>query len=54
MRVVEGRREGLGLAQRRQDAPKVARRKERRAQGESEIDGLLKWCCAVPADAGGC
>ena len=33
--------EGLGLAQLRQDAPKVARRQERRAQGEPEIDGLL-------------
>ena len=41
MRVVESLREGLGLAQRRQDTPEVARRQERRAQGEPEIDGLL-------------
>ena len=40
-RVVEGRREGLGLAQIRQDTPRVARWEERRAQGEPEIDGLL-------------
>src|SRR5437764_15350129 len=40
-RVVEGRRESLGLAQTRQDTPKVARRLERRTQGEAEIDGLL-------------
>ena len=30
-RVVEGRRKGLGLAQSRQDTPRVTRRKERRA-----------------------
>ena len=40
-RVVEGHGEGLGLAQERQDTPKVARRMERRAQGEPEVDGLL-------------
>jgi hypothetical protein len=37
-RIVEGHREGLGLAQSRQDTPKIAERAERRAQGESEID----------------
>ena len=52
-RVVEGRREGLGLAQIRQDTPKVARRQERRAQGEPEIDGLLARVALSPADAGG-
>ena len=41
MRVVEGFRESLGLTQRRQDTPRVARREERQAQGEPEIDGLL-------------
>src|SRR6516162_3403398 len=40
-RVVEGRRQGLGFVQSRQDTPKVAGRQERRAQGEPEIDGLL-------------
>ena len=50
-RVIEGRREGLGLAQIRQDTPKVARRKERRAQGEPEIDGLLARVALSPADA---
>ena len=40
-RVVEGHREGLGLAQICQDVPTVAERTERRAQGEPEIDGLL-------------
>ena len=40
-RIVEGFGEGLGLAQICQDTPQVARRKERCAQGESDIDGLL-------------
>src|SRR3989442_596332 len=40
MMVVEGRSEGFGLAQIGQDTPKIAGRTERRAQGESEIDGL--------------
>ena len=52
-RVVEGRCEGLGLAQIRQDTPKVARRQERRAQGEPEIDGLLARGVRSPADAAG-
>ena len=52
-RVVEGLSEGLGLAQIRQDAPQVARRMERRAQGEPEIDGLLARVALSPADAGG-
>ena len=52
-RVVEGRREGLGLAQIRQDTPKIAERPERRAQGESEIDGLLARVALSPADAAG-
>ena len=52
-RVVEGRGEGLGLAQIRQDTPKVARRPERRAQGEPEVDGLLARVALSPADAGG-
>src|SRR5205823_13873718 len=39
-RVIEGRREGLGLPQVSQDTPQVAGRIERRAQGEAEIDGL--------------
>src|SRR4029453_10388195 len=42
MRIAEGHREVLGFAQTRQDAPKVARGKERRGQAEPEIDGLLK------------
>jgi hypothetical protein len=40
-RVVEDRREILGLTQSREDTPRVAGRKERRPQGEPEIDGLL-------------
>jgi hypothetical protein len=40
-RVVEGRSKALGLAQIRQDGPPVARRQERRTQGEPEIDRLL-------------
>src|SRR5262249_20725772 len=40
-RVVEGLGEGLGLAQSHQDMLSVARRPERRAQGEAEINGLL-------------
>jgi hypothetical protein len=40
-RVVEGRGEGFGLAQNRQNTPRVARRKECRTQGEPEINGLL-------------
>src|SRR5262249_22119610 len=39
--VVEGLGEGLGLAQHRQNTPQVARRSERRAQDEPEINGLL-------------
>src|SRR5215475_11682641 len=39
--VVEGYREGLGLAYQRQHTPEVARRKERLVQGESEVDPLL-------------
>jgi hypothetical protein len=39
--IVEGLGKGLGLPQRREDTPKIARRKERRAQGDAEIDGLL-------------
>ena len=34
-RVVEGRREGLGLVQIRQNTPEVARRKERRSAGRA-------------------
>jgi hypothetical protein len=41
MRVVEGLREGLSLAQTCQDTPKITERTECRAQGESEINGLL-------------
>jgi hypothetical protein len=41
MRVFEGRCKSLGLTQTRQDTPKGARRKERIAQGEPEVDGLL-------------
>ena len=41
MRVVEGGRERLGLAQHRQDPLQSAERAERRAQGEAEVDGLL-------------
>jgi hypothetical protein len=40
-RVVEGCGEGCGLVQICQDTPSVARRPERHAQGEPEIDGLL-------------
>ena len=40
-RVVEGRCEGLGLVQGRQDTLKSAERTERRAQRGPEIDGLL-------------
>src|SRR4030095_13355619 len=40
-RVVEGYREGLGLAQICHSVPQVATWVERRAQGEPEIDGLL-------------
>src|ERR1043166_7509682 len=40
-RVIEGLREGLRFTQVRQDTLQVACRQERRAQGESEIDGLL-------------
>ena len=40
-RVVEGCRQGRGLVQIGQDTPEVVRRKERRAHGEPEIDGLL-------------
>jgi hypothetical protein len=40
-RIVEGCREGLGLAQSRQDTPQIAEWTKRRAQGEPEIDGLL-------------
>jgi hypothetical protein len=40
-RVVEGHRKGLGLAQARQDAPRVPRRQEGIMQDEPEIDGLL-------------
>jgi hypothetical protein len=40
-RVIEGRREGFGLAQQCQDTAKVARWHERIAQGEPQIDGLL-------------
>jgi hypothetical protein len=39
--IVDGRREGLGLAQQRQHALEITGWKERRAQGEPEIDGLL-------------
>ncbi len=40
-RVVEGLGEGLGLVQVCQDPPRVAKRAERRAQGEPEIDPML-------------
>ena len=40
-RVVERRREGLGLVQVGQDTLIVARGRQRGAHGESEIDGLL-------------
>jgi hypothetical protein len=40
-RVVEGHRKGLGLAQARQDAPRITRRQEGIMQDEPEIDGLL-------------
>jgi hypothetical protein len=40
-RVVEGRSKGLSLVQVCQDTPKVTRRHEHRAQGESKVDGLL-------------
>ena len=43
MLVVEGRSEGLGLAQQCQDPPKIAEQAECRAQGESEVDGLRKY-----------
>src|SRR5262245_57241821 len=43
MRVVESHRERLSLTQIRQDPPDIARRKERRAQGKPEIDGLLAY-----------
>src|SRR5882762_9342213 len=46
MLVVEGRGEGLSLAQICQDTPKIAEQEERRAQGEPEIDGLLA-CVAL-------
>ena len=39
--ITEGLSESLGLAQTRQDRPQVAQRKERRAQGEPEVDRLL-------------
>ena len=39
--IVESLSEGLGLAQTRQDTPSVARRQERRTQGEPEINSLL-------------
>jgi hypothetical protein len=42
MLVVEGRSEGLSLAQIYQDTPKIAEQAERRAQGEPEVDGLRK------------
>jgi hypothetical protein len=45
-RVVEGRREGLGLVQKRQNTPIIAERAERCAQGEPEIDALLA-CIAL-------
>src|SRR5439155_20207966 len=45
-RVVEGHREGFGLAQISHSTPKVTKRSERRAQGEPEIDGLLT-CVAL-------
>ena len=43
-RVVEGHREGLGLAQQRQYTLAtlgITKRRERRAQGEPEVNGLL-------------
>src|SRR5262245_19688530 len=40
-RVIEGRREGLSIAQQCQDTPHVARWTERIAQGKPKIDGLL-------------
>ena len=45
-RVVKGHREDFGLAQRRQDTPRVARWSERRIQGEAKINGLL-LCVAL-------
>src|SRR5215510_14954869 len=39
--IVERRSQGLGLPQRRQNTLRGARRQERRAQGEPEVDGLL-------------
>src|SRR5690349_21425293 len=39
--IVEGFSEGFSLAQHLEDAPKGARRQERRAQGEAQINGLL-------------
>src|SRR5215510_11787892 len=44
--VVKSHRKGLCLAQSRQDTPKIAERAECRAQGETEIDGLLT--CVAP------
>src|SRR5215510_1654172 len=40
-RIVEGCCEGLGLTQIHQCTPQVARRNERYAQGEPEINGLF-------------
>ena len=40
-RIVQGRRERLGLGQHRQEPRKVAEWAEGRAQGKAEIDGLL-------------
>jgi hypothetical protein len=40
-RVVEDLGEGLSLVQSRQDVLRVARRQERRTQGEPQVDGLL-------------
>src|SRR2546422_11102166 len=39
--IVERRRQGLGLLETRQNTLRGARRQERRAQGEPEVDGLL-------------
>jgi hypothetical protein len=41
MGISEGLGEGFGLAQIRQDTPRVTKRDERRAQGEPEVDSLL-------------
>jgi len=41
MPIVEGRGEGFGLTQRRQDTLPVGRWHERREQGKVQIDGLL-------------